>query len=246
MKKFLIRFLRSLFNHPVFAVQFSDAILSHPEQHLFRSRTYIKQNKLHLHSDTIVDVGCADGSTCTWFARSFPGHRIIGFEPFKESFEKALQNTSRFKNVEIHNVAMDETEGESTLHITADPLATSLLVSANPQGETGRKIMEIKHETLKTSTLDKIISGDTQILLLKLDTQGTELRILRGGVNTLSRTSLVLVELNNHELYTGGAQYYEVDEFLRKNNFRLIDIYVTYRPGGQVSEYDALYRNCSL
>ena len=50
--------------------------------------------------------------------------------------------------------------------------------------------------------------------------------------------------MNNHDLYVGGCQYFEMDEFFRKNNFKLIDIIVTYRDSqGKVVEYDALYQN---
>ena len=74
----------------------------------------------------------------------------------------------------------------------------------------------------------------------------TEVDILEGGTETLTRTRFVLVEMNNHGLYKNTCQYYEVDELLRSRSFKLADIIVTYRGDDGVTEYDALYRNLSL
>jgi hypothetical protein len=91
------------------------------------------------------------------------------------------------------------------------------------------------------STLDEQISG-RQILLLKLDVQGHELRVLESGIKVLQRTRFVLTEMSNHRIYSGGCQYYEVDEFLRMNDFQLVNISAAYSNTG-LGEFDSLYRN---
>ena len=99
---------------------------------------------------------------------------------------------------------------------------------------------------MRVSTLDDEFKDPPCVLLIKLDTQGTEIEILKGGVETLKKTRFILTEMNNHLLYKRTCQYYEVDEFLRSQSFRLADIVVTYRGDLGVTEYDALYRNTSL
>ena len=48
-------------------------------------------------------------------------------------------------------------------------------------------------------------------------------------------------------MYVDGCKYYEVDELLRNNNFKLMDIIVTYRKSGIMrSEFDAIYMNQNL
>ena len=48
------------------------------------------------------------------------------------------------------------------------------------------------------------------------------------------KTKFVLIEMSNHNLYINGCKYFEVDDLLRKNNFTLADIIVTYRKNGLV------------
>jgi len=91
--------------------------------------------------------------------------------------------------------------------------------------------------------LDEFTAG-AEITLLKIDTQGHELQVLEGAKSTLERTTFVLVEMSSHSMYVNGCKYYEVDEWMRKNNFSLADVIVTYRKQGIImSEYDAIYVN---
>ena len=84
-------------------------------------------------------------------------------------------------------------------------------------------------------------------MILKIDTQGHELKVLEGAKETLKKTKFVLIEMSNHNLYINGCKYFEVDDLLRKNNFTLADIIVTYRKKGMLlTEYDAVYMNNNL
>jgi FkbM family methyltransferase len=57
---------------------------------------------------------------------------------------------------------------------------------------------------------------------LKLDTQGSELDILRGASRTLAQTSLVEVEVEFYPMYDGQPLFAEVDSFLRSAGFELL------------------------
>lgn len=96
---------------------------------------------------------------------------------------------------------------------------------------------------IDTEILDAICKNSDNITAIKLDTQGTELEILKGAEHVLSNTQYILTEMNNHQLYRGGCQYYQVDEYLRERGFKLMDLIITYRDQGRLSEYDAIYVN---
>jgi hypothetical protein len=87
------------------------------------------------------------------------------------------------------------------------------------------------------------VPPDAKVLLIKLDTQGTELDVLKGAADTLKRTLFVLSEMNNHDDYKHACKYYEVDEWLRQNGFTLADTITSYRNAGRMIEYDAIYIN---
>lgn len=58
--------------------------------------------------------------------------------------------------------------------------------------------------------------------LLKLDTQGSELDILRGASRTLAETSLVEVETEFFPMYEGQPLFSDVDALLRASGFQLL------------------------
>ena len=57
---------------------------------------------------------------------------------------------------------------------------------------------------------------------LKLDTQGSELEILRGASHTLAQTSLIEVEVEFYPMYEGQPLFADVDSLLRSAGFELL------------------------
>lgn len=60
--------------------------------------------------------------------------------------------------------------------------------------------------------------------IIKLDTQGSELLILKGAERTLSSAIFVEIETEFHEFYIGQPTFSEVHKFMILNGFRLINI----------------------
>jgi FkbM family methyltransferase len=86
--------------------------------------------------------------------------------------------------------------------------------------------------------------------LLKLDTQGSELSILRGASHTLAQTGLVEVEVEFCQMYDGQPLFADVDVLLRSLGFELLYLNRCFLPRrhfykglsrGQLIFGDALY-----
>lgn len=215
--------------------------------HISHSITEIKNNYHKKYDDyIIVDVGCANGDTTKCFSDSFPLNEIVGVEPNQEVFNQTKRTLLNHKNITLKNVALDEKPGEGKLYITKNLVSSSLkelnTESIDKTSTEYKKMLDLtKVSTVTISTLDMEFKEAKGILLLKLDTQGTELNILKGGSQCLRKTKYVLVEMSYHDLYKNGCQYFEVDELLRNNAFRLIKLFCPY-----TTEYDALYENIDL
>ena len=105
-------------------------------------------------------------------------------------------------------------------------------------------LAEVAEIHVRQSTLDAECAALDSILLIKLDTQGSELQILDAAPCTLDKTAFVLTEMSNHRHYRGGCAYYETDALLRSRGFRLADLTVTYHTYEDGTlEFDALYEN---
>jgi FkbM family methyltransferase len=93
-------------------------------------------------------------------------------------------------------------------------------------------------------TLDGIVSqvGMKEIDLLKLDVQGAEQLVLRGGPESLKSTSMIWIEVSYKPLYEGSCTFFDVYSFLHEHGFRLYEIGDAFRgPSGELLQSDALF-----
>jgi len=201
--------------------------------HLLGTINFLKSRKID--EIVFIDIGVADGATSLLFAKSFAKIKIYGFEPIPDAYEKAKKKLLPYPNVLLKNAAISNAIGSTSFYVTNNSDSSSLYkpTSIGYENIHLEKVIEVK-----TTTLDNETESLTDITLLKLDTQGTELVILQNGIKTLQKTKYVLLEMSVTKQYENACLYYELDDFLRKQGFRLIGMF--HRFVGMV-EYDALY-----
>jgi FkbM family methyltransferase len=194
----------------------------------------------------VIDIGAFDGLSSVHFSKKCPNNQIIAFEPNERSYNLAIQNTKSFSNIKVHRIALSEKAGFVEFNITKNSVSSSLnQMSEKATKENGynNELVIVKKVVVETKPLDDY-SFDKEILFIKMDTQGNEIRVLEGAKNTLKNTLFVLTEMSNHDIYTNGCKYYEVDNWLRNNGFKLVDMIVlTRKKGILVTEYDGIYAN---
>jgi hypothetical protein len=73
---------------------------------------------------------------------------------------------------------------------------------------------------VETDLLDNYTKDIDVIDFLKLDTQGSEYEVLKGGLKTLSKTKNLKVEVEFDQWYKGQKIAPEVDEFITSLGFK--------------------------
>ena len=94
---------------------------------------------------------------------------------------------------------------------------TALLVHYRHLAEYLHVVEEMAIETVALDDLSEIERFDG----LKIDVQGAELDVLRGGEHKLRAATLVLCEVEFIELYEGQPLFADIDQFLRAQGFML-------------------------
>jgi FkbM family methyltransferase len=98
---------------------------------------------------------------------------------------------------------------------------------------------------LPMRTLDEIVEempADRIFDLLKLDVQGAELDILRGGQRTVTKIEVMIVELAVHEYNKSAPLIYDVMSKLDNYGFVLFDIFPVIRnPQGVLLAIDGVF-----
>ncbi len=142
---------------------------------------------LHL-GDTAVDVGAHLGRHTIPLARCVgPAGRVLAVEPLpacREDLQRRLMNECRelLGAVQIVPFALSDQAGAGKLVVAEDILAHSGLRETPYPVPT-----RINHLAVQLETLDELCCEMDALHYVKLDAEGAELHILRGGAATLER-----------------------------------------------------------
>lgn len=143
-------------------------------------------------------------------------------------------------------VALSDKRGYADLYVEKiNPTATG----ASLYKENTEWYEEGKYETVSvfTDTLDNrnYFNGEP-IDLIKIDVQGAELDILKGGEKTMQNTSYALLELSLLEYNQGAPLIGEVVDKMIEYGFCIVDILEYHRfpqlYGGAIFQIDALFK----
>lgn len=100
----------------------------------------------------------------------------------------------------------------------------------------------IIHE-LPTFTLDSVVDGTT-FDLIKIDVQGSELDVLRGGRKTVESARGIILELSLIEYNKNSSLHEEVIEYMESINYQPVEyLYTHYDGSGNIFQLDVLFLN---
>ena len=166
----------------------------------------------------VVDVGAYEGRWTEMVRRVFPATRVLMVEAQHEK-EAALNAVAR-KHVGAVDVAIAllGPEAGRTVAFHAMESGSSVL---NEQSDVPRTTHQIPMQRLDDLLRERSLGP---VALLKLDVQGYELEVLRGGAVALSQAAVVLLETSFLEFNRGGATFAEVVAFMSEHGFCVYDI----------------------
>ena len=179
----------------------SKTYFSNPDRsainHIERSVQKISNlsNMIHFEPRVVFDVGANCGLFSAFVAEKYPNCNIFCFEPSEELIPIIKMNCNRY-NVSIYDCAVSDTDGSVTFYVNPDSQQTN---SVNVQAV---KVVSAVDQILETGTvkcrsLDSIVEENKidQVDVLKVDVQGFEGAVFRGGANMLKKVNLIFVEL---------------------------------------------------
>jgi len=171
--------------------------------------------------NTVLDVGANDGGFARWASRVLPAARIHCFEPLPEPCRRLRKwASSRTPGaVTVHQLALSDHEGTAQMHEHLDHVTSSSLLTTTP---TGQQMFPDTRRTadvpVVVTTLDVWAAGQNMDspgrILLKLDVQGLEDRVLRGAVRTLPAVDVCITEVNFAQIYEGQAAFVDLVNLL--------------------------------
>lgn len=156
------------------------------------------------------------------FLLKFPKSKIISFEPVKENFVILKKNTKKKKNITCFNFAIGERTYKTLIFINKNSQTHSLVRKKKGEYE-NKKYIKVKSLDFLYSS--KIIKSSIDIL--KIDTEGFELPVLKGAKNLLEsgKVKSILAEASLQKNDKCHTNLVKLKNSLEKNGFKLCGIY---------------------
>lgn len=194
---------------------------------------------------TIIDVGANQGQFAIASNNKFPNATIISFEPLPEMYEQFKANVNNNPKITIHNMALGDEEGVIDFYRNEHSHASSALVISDKQKETIPGTSNTTKIQVKVDRLDNVAASWTLKgpVLLKLDVQGYEKKVLLGAPGLLKKIDYLLFETSFVPMYEGEPLFDEMHTFLKEAGFEIMGP-VGFLEGSDNSilQMDLLYR----
>jgi len=177
------------------------------------------------------DVGANVGDTSLALLKRFNKSRVFSFEPHPVTFSKLTKRTSE-KRFFPQQIALGDKPGESTFYVYDDEATVNSL--------TRESLYAIRFKPPPTEivvhvdTIDDFCSANKipKIDILKIDTEGFDLNVLKGAKQMLSRGQIAFIYTEFNDCVakrgtTGGALN-EITDYLAQFKFHFVATYTDY------------------
>jgi len=199
-----------------------------------------------------VDVGAANNTReIAWFDRTWP-LMVSQFEPNPLAAADLRQvERPKSERFAVYETALGSRNETSLLHICRKPELSSFLIPnksfTDRFPESDRFLVE-KSIPVEVRSLDNLTLDFGIVDFMRIDTQGTELEVLKGALRALDTCVAIQVEVEFVPIYQGQCLFGDVSGFLQDFGFELWDFTTLYRYGrhqldrtGQLAFADALF-----
>ncbi|MBD2099630.1 FkbM family methyltransferase [Leptolyngbya sp. FACHB-261] len=193
------------------------------EQH--RLTLEAEQRKLWLKSTgvkTVIDIGANIGQFAQEIHEALPEALIYSFEPLKDCYEELFAKAKGIPQFRVFNVALGDESGEIDIYSNEFSPSSSFLPMENLHKECFPYTKEVIPQKVKILRLDDIASSLDlpQPILVKIDVQGFEDRVISGGMSVINRASTLIIELSIEKLYKDQLLFDEMYRLITKLGFQ--------------------------
>ena len=197
-------------------------------------RDWVEKTLRRPGTKTILELGAHRGTDTAWMA-ALPAVTLHAFEPDPRN------RVPHLPNVILNRAAISDRDGTCTFIMSRDHSGKEWTYSSSirqPKNHLARYPVTFFDESIdiEAVTLDSYCqrNGLDEIDFIWADIQGAEGEMVRGGLQTLSRTRHLFTEYSDDELYEGQATLRDLLELLP--TFRVIELW----------EDDVLLENTAL
>ena len=229
----LIRFLKSLL---------TKTLLSN---HKFQNKNQVTNasiilnllKKKKISPNYIVDVGCGYGEWTKKLLNIFPKSDFYLFDADKNNLEKLDILKKKNKNINYKICLL--TDDNRTYDFYNMGYGSSIF---EEQTSHNRNVEKITSFTLDQELPDELKRQTNN--LIKLDVQGSELKVLEGLKETINAFEVIILEVSIHNYNKDSPLFDKIMNYMNEKDYRLYDLFDLKRLGDNNSflvQFDCVF-----
>ncbi len=201
----------------------------------------------HCHIDLVLDVGANSGQYAAGLRAHGYAGRIVSFEPLAAAHARltaAARGDPRWSIAP--RMALGDADGTVDLHVAANSFSSSILDMLPEHERAAPGSGYVASETVPLKRLDDVADGflaGARRVLLKIDTQGYEDRVLAGAAALLGKLAAIQTELSLVPLYAGQPLFDDMRRKIEALGFELFAVFPGYvhEQTGQTLQLDGFF-----
>jgi FkbM family methyltransferase len=218
-----------------------DWVPQHPE------RTFLGLRSRPIR--TVIDVGANLGQFARRALAAFPDATLVCFEPLPAVYaELARWADNTGGRVRAQQLAIGDSNGVVRMFQHTEHSASSSILAATVELERRFPSTSSKRVVaVPLATLDQALAPSAGELhdemIVKLDVQGYEARVIAGGRETFARAQACITEINIASLYRNQASMADIISMLHSSGLRYAgNLSQRYARDGRVTYLDAVFQ----
>lgn len=198
----------------------------------------------------VIDIGANTGQFARDIRGLLPQVRVHAFEPLPDVHDGLVRTLAQLGNAHAYPYGLGDVDMETMMHRHAySPASSILTMTARQQAELSHARPEVLSAggemPIRVRRLDAVAEeiGVRSPYLVKIDTEGYEDRVIRGGAATLRGAAVVIIETSLYELYAGQALFDTIHALMRELDFVYAGCWSDHRAAqdGLVIQQDSIF-----
>jgi FkbM family methyltransferase len=198
-------------------------------QRLNSEQQVVTEFLAHTGADTVLDVGANVGQFGDLVLRTGFVGKIISFEAIPEVHQQLVRHARKKSDswIVAPCAALGSTRGKIAINIAANTVSSSVLPMLGAHKDAAPQSIYVNELIVDLERLDEhasqLLPPDGR-LIIKIDTQGYEMEVLKGASGLLHQTVGIQLELSLTPLYEGAPSFTDMISFVKLCGYDLFSI----------------------
>lgn len=206
------------------------AFVDRPKAMLLRSKGVISDFYIRLDQPwiqdleikTVLDIGGNVGRFSKTMEYLLPNANIIAFEPLPSCFEQMTKLMDGYDKFKGYNIGLGDEVAQLEIVESKHNPSSSFL----PMGELHKDAFPFAGDgTVRSVQVKRLDDLEKELnieypLMIKVDVQGFEEKVITGGINVFSKAKVLVLELSFQELYEGQPYFDDIYKMLLPLGFK--------------------------